>query len=752
MQNLNQRTVNVLNKGLITEFAELTFPEGASLDELNCSLSRDGSRAKRLGLEFEQGNTLSSFAVDPDKVVYTGTWENPGGVSGLTFMVVQVGAMLYFYNAGVFPYSGQYIGLSLDLTPYQIDGKDISLTKIEFATIASSLVVASEAMNTIYLSYDGTAISATQIEFRVRDFDWVSDVCDLTESIPLSTITSKRKYDTFNAGWSGNYGDNNLADTDQAVGVIYGSDSPSGSLTRRRLYSATGLDALYTYLVNKNAWPPLTHPWFSGKGSSGTFDIAAWLRVYSGSSLIGNGHFVFDFFNKDRNEISGLTGIPVEVEPNRFKTVSTYAGRMFYAGLGSGKNSGKILYSRIVESIVDSASCTIIGECYQQNDPVAEYYSDLLETDGGVIHIPDAYNIKKLYTHNQYLYVFAENGVWVISGPENKFSATGYYVSKVSNVGIYSTGSFVSAEGVPFWWSKYGIHTFAYDESSGYPMEQNLSISTVQSFWDALDVNAKDKVVSAYDRINKQIFWLYPDNGETTLNKRTRALILDITLQAFYPWQIAGSDTYPMGFYFFDSYGSEAFEDEVFDELGDTVVDASADTVWVQNYNRLSQAQTQLSVVTFTDNKLTISAFTNKSFLDWGTENYDAYVETGYDFGGDLLLKKSAPYVTTYCRVTEEGFGPAPDNEPINPSGLFLEAYWDFKKLPSTRQQIYRIKPTATVDITDLGNNQQTKDVVTSRLKVRGSGRSVRLRFQAEEGKNFVLLGYSVLLGSNARF
>jgi hypothetical protein len=755
MQNLNQRTVNVLNKGLITEFAELTFPEGASVDELNCSLSRDGSRARRLGLEFEQGNVLSSFDVDPAEVVYTGTWENPGGVSGLTFMVVQAGATLYFYNAGVFPYSEQYTGLSLDLTPYQIAGKDISLTKVEFATIASSLVVASEAINTVYLSYNGSAITATQIEFRVRDFDWISDVCDLTERIPTSTVTAQRKYDTLNAGWTGNYGDDIPNDTDDftLIGLLIGGTMGVVDIeTARKIRLNGGLTALETYVNSRNAWPPLTHPWYSGKNSSGDFDLAAWEKVYSGSSLIGNGHFVFDFFNKDRNLISGLTGIPTEVETNRFKTVSTYAGRMFYAGLGAGKNSGKILYSRIVESIVDSSSCTIIGECYQQNDPTAEYYSDLLETDGGVIHIPEAYNIKKLYTHNQYLYVFAENGVWVVSGPENKFSATSYYVSKVSNIGIYSTGSFVSAEGVPFWWSKYGIHTFAYDESSGYPMEQNLSIGTIQSFWDALDVNAKDRVVSAYDRVNKQIFWLYPENGEALLNKRTRVLILDIQLQAFYPWQIADSTTYPMGFYFFDSYGSEAFEDEVTDSLDAIVTDSLGDSVYVTNYNLLSTSQTQLSVITFTEDKLTISAFTDKTFLDWGENDYDAYVECGYDFGGDLLLKKSAPYVTTYCRVTEEGFGPAPDYTPINPSGLYMEVYWDFKKLASTRQQIYRVKPAATVNTDDLSDNQQTKNVVTSRLKVRGSGRSMRLRFQAEEGKNFVLLGYSVLLGANARF
>jgi hypothetical protein len=739
MQNLNQRTVNTLNKGLITEFGELTFPENASVDELNCSLSRDGSRAKRLGIEFEQSNDLSSFSVDPTKIFHSGSWENPGGVSGLTFMVLQVGPILYFYNAGVFPYSEQYSGLSIDLTPYQVSGKDAGAVKVDFATIASSLVVASEAINTVYLRYDGATITPTQIEFRVRDFEWVSDVCELTERIPTSTVTPARKYDTLNAGWIGNYGDKPASPglgVDDLLNTLIGSMIGLPDETVRKLRQNTGLTALDTYVKARNAWPPLTHPWYSGKNSSGDFDLTAWEKVFSGSSLIGNGHFVLDFFNKDRNLISGLTGVPTEVESQRFKTVSAYAGRMFYAGLGAGRNSGKILYSRILENVVDEGDCTIIGECYQQNDPTAEYYSDLLETDGGVIHIPDAYNIKKLYAHNQYLYVFADNGVWAISGPENKFSATSYYVSKISNIGLYDVGSFVSAEGVPFWWSKYGIHTFAYDESSGYPMEQNLSISTIQTFWDAIDTNAKAKVVSAYDRFNKQIFWMYPENGEATLNKKTRVLILDIPLQAFYPWKIADDDNYPMGLYFFDSYGSEQFEDEIYDSIGDLVTDSLGDSVYITGYNTLSTAQTQLSVLTFSQDKFTISVFTNTDFLDWGTTTYDAFVEAGYDFGGDLLLKKSTPYVTVYTRST-------PDNLDTSTSGMFLETYWDFRTYPSTRQQVYL--PKRIYDT-------QNKSVVVTRLKTRGSGRSFRLKFQGEEGKDFTLLGYSVLIGANARF
>ena len=40
-------------KGLITEANQLTFPDNASIDESNFVLNRDGSRTRRLGLDYE---------------------------------------------------------------------------------------------------------------------------------------------------------------------------------------------------------------------------------------------------------------------------------------------------------------------------------------------------------------------------------------------------------------------------------------------------------------------------------------------------------------------------------------------------------------------------------------------------------------------------------------------------------------------------------------------------------------------------
>ena len=45
--------INNFVGGLVTEASPLTFPAGASLDEVNMKLIRNGSRQRRLGLDYE---------------------------------------------------------------------------------------------------------------------------------------------------------------------------------------------------------------------------------------------------------------------------------------------------------------------------------------------------------------------------------------------------------------------------------------------------------------------------------------------------------------------------------------------------------------------------------------------------------------------------------------------------------------------------------------------------------------------------
>jgi len=720
-QRISQKVVNTFVKGLITEAGELTFPENASVDELNCLLQRDGSRRRRLSVELETDSVDSTFDVSSTFVFHTGIWKNVAGQAGFDLLVVQNGATLHFYDTAREPYSDAAKSFTVDLSSFEQSGSAGAGTAyIEMASINGDLVVVSPAINPFYIEYNTStdSISTTQITVRVRDFEWQGDTSTYTD--PVSLLTEERKYDTANAGWIG----------------------------------TKGAAALSTYITATGNYPPLTLPWYAGKDSSGDFSVTEWDKIFSGTSLTGNGHFILNLFNKDRSTVSGVATLTPEIETSRFQSVAAFSGRVFYAGLTSAKNGGRIFFSKQLDNITEA------GQCYQQNDPTSEDISDLLDTDGGVIVLPEAMNIQKLYVVGSSLYVFAENGVWRVSGVDNVFRATEYSVQKVTSTGIQNARTFVDVEGIPIWWSKNGIHTVTIDSVSGNAADQNLTIPTIQEFFDEIDGNAKDNCKGVYDTINKRVLWFYPKNGETVVNKKNRVLTLDIALQAFYPWEVADQDTdtsYIVGAEHYSGFGSDIIDVDVILSNGDDVVTSAGDDVIISRLSQIALANsaTILMVRNGATGKMTMALFKGTDFLDWNSADYDSYAEAGYDFMGDLVLKKTSPYIVVYMRPTEEGWTGTEQTgyDPIRESSMLVSAYWDFRRSSSSDpQQAYRLKYVPVVDTGNLGVWDYPEEVVTTRLKLRGYGRSMRLRFESETGKDFVLLGYGVLQGANQRF
>ena len=177
-------------------------------------------------------------------------------------------------------------------------------------------------------------------------------------------------------------------------------------------------------------------------------------------------------------------------------------------------------------------------------------------------------------------------------------------------------------------------------------------------------------------------------------------LTLDIAIQAFYPWTVSDSASntdYILGAEYINSFGSDFINLDVFTSAGDDVVTVAGDDVVVNQLSQLSQANANIALLVLdrTSGKMTMGLFSGTDFLDWGDANYSSYAEAGYDFLGDLVLKKNSPYVQVYLRPTEEGFtgSDATGYTPIRESSLLVSAYWDFRKTTSsTAQQAYRLK------------------------------------------------------------
>ncbi len=722
-QQLNQTIRNTFNKGLLTEFSELSFPNEASIDELNCSLFKAGNRSKRLGMEYEFGSQLSSETYTEGLLFGTSTWTNVGEDSDLEYVVVQAGHTLRFYLREDGALSGSEVPTSdadstpyiLDMTPYnKTDGLGAGTSHVDTASINGRLVVASPQIESFYIERDPSngSFSVTQIDFKVRDFEYLTPRLDLVEG-EATPVDVLRDYDTRNCGWVGDKGD----------------------------------AALTAYTGANSEYPPLTHPWYSGKDSSGNFSVAEWEKIYSGNTLIVNGHFVLDLFEGDRETASGITGVPSAALTDRFSAVASFAGRVFYGGVGS-----KVYFSRILEDFSD------IGNCYQVNDPTSEEASDLLDTDGGFISIPDARGIKSLHPFGASLLVFADNGVWRISGVDNVFRASEYSVYRITDDGLSARKSLVSGQnGLPFWWSYTGIHTIRVTEDNGL-VEENISRDTIQTFWNSIDGGARASVVGTYDGLNDVVLWSHPNNDESVSYKLNRILLLDVQLGAFYPWTISDKSTdtpYVVAPTFFKGRRVGEVDFTVVDSLNNVVVDSSGNqVVSSQQLGGIGSSAIQF-LTRDPSGSLTFSEFTAEEFLDWGTEDYSAYAEASYNFMGDLGRRKNSPYVTVLLRATETGWTENGDGSysPTRESSLKVSTFWDFKKIASSAQQeAYRYKYPLVVDADDLSNFDYPTTVITTRLRTRGRGRVMRLRFEGATGKDFNLLGWETLDARNPSY
>jgi hypothetical protein len=279
----------------------------------------------------------------------------------------------------------------------------------------------------------------------------------------------------------------------------------------------------------------------------------------------------------------------------------------------------------------------------------------------------------------------------------------------------------------------------------------------IRSFYDAISPDKKKDATAVFDRLGKRIIWMYSSETETIANKKTKILIYDLNLQAFFPWEISnatGTSPYLYGGFFLSGLGSSEVAYNIL--VGaDQVIDASSNTV-VETISSSSASNSDTKFFVRTDDGyLTVANFTDRAFLDWGSANYSSYAETAYDFSGSAMLKKNVPYIVSYMRRTEENFIPVNEGYVADyPSGCIFTVKWDLSidsSRWSTPSQLYRMVNYPTVDINDL-TFTYPYDTIVARTKIRGKGRVLRMRFESETGKDLNLIGWETVDASNTSY
>lgn len=448
-------------------------------------------------------------------------------------------------------------------------------------------------------------------------------------------------------------------------------------------------------------------------------------------------------------------GLPVQFTDDRPEGVAFYAGRAWY---GQGSD---VYFSQVLTNKRKAAFC------YQDADPTAENISDLIDTDGGQIPIPEARRIQRLVPFGGGVLVFAENGVWSVTGTSAGFTASDYSVSKVASTGIVASNSVVTAGGKVFWWAATGIHGLeqssgVFGPISGSFQQSNITQETIQTYFNAtISSQSRPRVQGYYDSASNVIQWLWADETVEPAWMYNRVLNFDLTLNAFYPWSIskdpAAAGPYICGIFPTPNINTITGAETVLVGTDQVLSDTDAVVADLPNLTVRNRANKfMFAVPVGTEYKFTAGLFENAACADWETYSgdigyaYYSYIQTGYELFQDTMRNKQLPYVYVYFRQSEQNFVASGGDYTVDfPSSCKFRVKWDWSNSSASGRwsreiEAYRHRRVPPVNESDLSFNNG-ESVVYTRNRIRGSGKSIQFKFSNSEiGSNFDLLGWAV--------
>lgn len=705
---VNQAVESNFINGLVTEATALNFPENAATDTDNCVFHPKGDVYRRYGLEFEPSYESVTEASD-DITVASYYWQNAAGLADKNFLVNQVNGILRFYATNSVALSGDLNASTIDISTYS---SDVDLTKCRgqtcrFAQGQGYLIVVNPYTDPFYVKYDPDldTFSATVINVTVRDTQGVDEGTGFIWDTRPLTLTDKHKYNLWNQGWT------------EEVQAYYATPKP----------------ALDQWIAFSGAYRPVNNlpsnadVWWLFKDASEAFNWTKIDLIKRGNTPAPKGHYTYSAWNLDRNSI--LAGIENETSGSeRPRTVAFYAGRAWYAGVQAQGYGSRIYFTQIIKNPAYLASC------HQLNDPTNQYLYSILATDGGVIDILDCGTVVHLYPFQSMLLIFATNGLWAITGSQGVgFSPTDFTIKKLSSIPAISDRSFVDVDGNPLWWNNDGIYTLSISSPQlGAVQLSSLTEKTIRSFFTDIPTENKQWAQGSYNPVTKQVQWLFryrPMVTNADRFKYDRALTFNVTTKAFYPWTFPHQDVKICNVTCIPTYSTNLVDVPTRDINGDLVYD-------VNNELEITREQTtSLSAAVFKyltiypsggSFAMTFSESYDTSYKDFKTydtvgNEINAYLFTGYLLLGKANLKGQETYVTVFCNN-------------VDPSYVTFQGVWDYAT--SVTSARYTLPQTILFE-------GPARKYYFRKMKIRGNGRSLQLRFTSLPGRPFNLSGWA---------
>lgn len=762
-----QRTELIgLSKGLMTDANPLSSAIEYTKDEVNFEFHPDGSRSRRLGLDREPfGQDFTTDLTWPSlKLSRTSSylWDVVGGDTSVSFIVLQVGNVLYFFEPNGGTQSETTLKGTLTL-PYP---DNITL---RYSSLDGYLGLVNGTPDIGIVTYDAESGTFSHSSFRItiRDQFGVEETIEPkfeTNRNYRGPLTTEHYYNLYNQGWAIPRKDWTTAGPLMDA-VNLGSDktpttkSPSNSDT---------------------VWLGMDHKPISDTSPENfeAFHYKQFEGVLGSDAIAAKGFFLIDAFNRGSSRLAKwdqhkldfpITGqllsgyIPPPDQTTGGPTsVCSHSGRFFYSGCkgvvvdGDDRSpnwNNVVFFTQLVNNKND------FGKCYQEGDPTSRESADLVDTDGGFFFVSEAKNIHTMYSMGDKLFLIAENGVWAVSGGSNYgFTATNYKVDKISTFGGIANQSFVEFGGTGYFWGWDGIYTISKNQFGDYDV-LNISKDIIDGFYSLISSDAKMTCQGLVDRAKRKIRWVYTD-GVLFDGAQSKELILDIKFKAFYPFTLEShpeGSAYLLSAVQFGDFSTTFTEGAVVYGLM-PVMDGVA--VVRSSYSQIVPIDSNVKYLTVRADSegnlvLAFCEYRNTAFEDWAFTGFPVDAKgnilTNTFTGGDFTINKQSPYVTFAFKNTEKLLLPSSDDVDVQ-SSCIGRFHWGFSSMArsgkwSRDQQLYRKSKFFYSEDADIDTGF---DLVITKTKLRGIGKSLALHLETEPKKDCHIYGWNFSLTANS--
>ena len=551
---------------------------------------------------------------------------------------------------------------------------------------------------------------AVSILPMVRDTSGVEEPGNPSNDFLPDTLTIEHLYNLLNQGWE-NVVTNNPDDT-----------------------WTLGNGKIKDFYNSKSVYPSNALTWYVLKGADGSFAPATVTNHAFGTSLAPRGKIIMNAYTLNRAVSAGLNQSlipPSQYSSHRPEDICFFAGRLWYA------LDGRVLYSQII-----SEDTTLADRCYQAADPTSEDVSDPVDTDGGVMNIQQCGKILRLAALGNGLCVFGDKGVVaILPGNSVGFTPTSYYQQVVSSVGTVSKRAVISVGNSIYYWSALGVFRISFNEN-GQLVSENISFGTIHTFFKNLKPVSISNCVAKLNAIKNEIHFMYPTNEESP--KELNAILkYNIITNSWTPRDVPLTEQSSP--FIVDAAELRNPIDTrpraIVESNGDTVT-SNGGVVEIKKKDEDYVGYDSLSYLVVDGNSMcvTFANCTNIEHKDWAIGdirgngyNYSSYLVTHPIVFQNIYMNKQSPYITTTYKRSEEGA--------LFQSGCFMSARWNWAFASASydwdsKQQTYRLPVDQMYRPKEY---DEYREFVLTKTRIRGSGKSLQLKFENDGSKDFRL-------------